>query len=153
MSSLISELQKQNYETALNDIHDTFSEEIICYKDSEKVVITKDASFNPLYDIDREATSIVNTVVSGTYRARIQAMDDFGKKYFSIANDRSNNTQFKVVEPAGTLRMKIDIDAYNFIKDCKRFDVEGRRYELVSLFKPHGLFNTVYYTIYLKPVN
>ena len=39
---------------------------------------------------------------------------------------------------------------YNAV-DAKRFDVDGKRYVLNSSFRPHGLFDNKYYTLYLKP--
>jgi len=44
-----------------------------------------------------------------------------------------------------------DIRSERAQKDAKRFDVDGKRYVLNSSFRPHGLFDNKYYTIYLKP--
>jgi hypothetical protein len=40
---------------------------------------------------------------------------------------------------------------YNYIKDARRFDLDGKRFVLNSSFRPHGLFDNQYYTLYLKP--
>ena len=42
-------------------------------------------------------------------------------------------------------------DDYDYIKDGRRFDVDGKRFVLNSSFRPHGLFDNQYYTLYLKP--
>jgi len=51
----------------------------------------------------------------------------------------------------GSVRLKINAEDYEFIKDARRFDVDGKRYVLNSTFRPHGLFDNKYYTLYLKP--
>jgi hypothetical protein len=40
---------------------------------------------------------------------------------------------------------------YEYIKDARRFDLDGKRFVLNSSFRPHGLFDNKYYTLYLKP--
>ena len=60
-------------------------------------------------------------------------------------------SQIKVDAIVGTVRLKISAEDYDYIKDAKRFDVDGKRYVLNSSFRPHGLFDNKYYTLYLKP--
>ena len=60
-------------------------------------------------------------------------------------------SQIKLEAIVGTVRLKILSSDYDYIKDAKRFDVDGKRYVLNSSFRPHGLFDNKYYTIYLKP--
>ena len=48
-------------------------------------------------------------------------------------------------------RLKIKAEDYEYIKDGRRFDLDGRRFVLNSSFRGHGLFDSQYYTLYLKP--
>jgi hypothetical protein len=90
----------------------------------------------------------MNTPVYKTFKARIFYNDDIKKQYWS---EQSVNTQIKLEAVVGTVRLKIDAEAYEYIKDGRRFDVDGKRFVLDSSFRPHGLFDNKYYTLYLKP--
>ena len=147
-TSLISTSERAALNSVIDDIHETFARNITVYKEASKGVIITDPNFNPLYDTGEGATSYVNTPVYKTFKARIQYEDDIGKRYWSDANMQS---QIKVDAIVGTVRLKISAEDYDYIKDAKRFDVDGKRYVLNSSFRPHGLFDNKYYTLYLKP--
>ena len=147
-TSLISDSEKQQLNAVIDDIHETFAREITVFKEASQIVIITDPNFNPLYNTAGQTTSIVNTPVSGTFKARIKYEDDIGKKYWS---EGGLDSQIKLEVVVGTVRLKIDAAAYDFIKDGRRFDVDGKRYVLNSTFRPHGLFDNQYYTLYLKP--
>lgn len=148
MASLLSDAEKTQIKSDFSAIHDTFARDIVCSKDSEQVVISTDPNFNPLYGTAGQTTSIVNTPVYQTFKARIFYRDDFKKDYFS---ERELPMQLKVKEVLGSVRLKVDATAYAFLKDCKRFDVDGVRYVLNSELRPHGILDVQYYSIYLKP--
>jgi len=147
-TSLISTSERAALNSVIDDIHETFARNITVYKEASKVVIITDPNFNPLYDTGEGTTSYVNTPVFKVFKARIQYEDDIGKRYWSDANMQS---QIKVDAIVGTVRLKISAEDYDYIKDAKRFDVDGKRYVLNSSFRPHGLFDNKYYTLYLKP--
>ena len=46
---------------------------------------------------------------------------------------------------------KITAEDYEYIKDARRVDLDGKRFVLNSSFRGHGLFDSQYYTLYLKP--
>jgi|TARA_S200002703_G_scaffold158998_1_gene170927 hypothetical protein len=147
-TSLISTSERAALNSVMDDIHETFAREITVYKEASKVVIITDPNFNPLYDTGEKTTSYVNTPVYKTFKVRIQYEDDIAKRYWSDAGMQS---QIKLEAIVGTVRLKILSSDYDYIKDAKRFDVDGKRYVLNSSFRPHGLFDNKYYTIYLKP--
>jgi hypothetical protein len=147
-TSLVSDSEKAALEAVIDDIHETFAREITVFKEASHVVIITDPSFNPLYQTAGQTTSIINTPVYRTFKARIKYEDDIGKRYWSEAG---LNSQIKLEAVVGSVRLKVSAEDYEFIKDGKRFDVDGKRYVLNSTFRPHGLFDNKYYTLYLKP--
>ena len=147
-TSLISDSEKTALNAVIDDIHETFAREITVFKEASKVVIITDPNFNPLYNTAGQTTSYVNTPISRTFKARIKYEDDINRRYWSEAG---LNSQIKLEAIVGSVRLKINADDYEFIKDARRFDVDGKRYVLNSTFRPHGLFDNKYYTLYLKP--
>lgn len=147
-TNLISASERTALNAVIDDIHETFAREITVYKEASQVVIITDPNFNPLYNTAGQTTTIINTPVYKTFKARILYNDDIGKKYWSESGLAS---QIKLEAVVGSIRLKIKADDYEYIKDARRFDVDGKRYVLNSTFRPHGLFDNQYYTLYLKP--
>lgn len=146
--SLISASEKAGLKAAFDNIHETFAREIVVSKEASQVVIITDPNFNPLYNTAGQTTSIVNTPVYKTIKARIYYNDDIKKQYWYEDADKS---QIKIPAVVGTIRIKVTAEDYEYIKDGRRFDFDGRRYVLNSWFRGHGLFDSQYYTLYLKP--
>ena len=147
-TNLISASQRVALNAVMEDIHETFAREITVFKEASQIVIITDPSFNPLYNTAGQTTSYVNTPVYKTFKVRIQYNDDIGKKYWSESGLAS---QIKLEAVVGSVRIKIKSEDYQYIKDGRRFDVDGKRFVLNSTFKPHGLFDNQFYTLYLKP--
>ena len=68
-----------------------------------------------------------------------------------LRNPLGHSGQRKLQAVVGTVRLKIKAEDYEYIKDGRRFDLDGRRFVLNSSFRGHGLFDSQYYTLYLKP--
>jgi hypothetical protein len=147
-TNLISASQRVALNAVMEDIHETFAREITVFKEASQIVIITDPSFNPLYNTAGQTTSYVNTPVYKTFKVRIQYNDDIGKKYWSESGLAS---QIKLEAVVGSVRIKIKAEDYEYIKDGRRFDLDGKRFVLNSTFKPHGLFDNQFYTLYLKP--
>jgi|GEM_PF-6586611 len=147
-TNLISASERTALNAVIDDVHETFASEITVFKEASQVVIITDPNFNPLYNTANQTTSYINTPVYRTFKARIHYNDDINKKYWSETNLAS---QIKLEAVVGTVRIKIKSEDYDYIKDGRRFDIDGKRYVLNSTFRPHGLFDNKYYTLYLKP--
>jgi len=147
-TNLISASQRVALNATMEDIHETFAREITVFKEASQIVIITDPSFNPLYNTAGQTTSYVNTPVYKTFKVRIQYNDDIGKKYWSESGLAS---QIKLEAVVGSVRIKIKSEDYEYIKDGRRFDLDGKRFVLNSTFRPHGLFDNQFYTLYLKP--
>jgi len=147
-TSLLSDSEKTALDLVMEDVLETFDRTITVFKEASEVVIITDPNFNPLYNTAGQMTSIVNTAVYKQFKARIYYNNDIGKEYWS---ESSVNTQIKLQAVVGTVRLKIKAEDYEYIKDGRRFDLDGRRFVLNSSFRGHGLFDSQYYTLYLKP--
>lgn len=147
-TNLISASERTALNAVIDDVHETFASEITVFKEASQVVIITDPNFNPLYNTAGQTTSYINTPVYRTFKARIHYNDDINKKYWSETNLAS---QIKLEAVVGTVRIKIKSEDYDYIKDGRRFDIDGKRYVLNSTFRPHGLFDNKFYTLYLKP--
>ena len=146
-TNLISASQRVALNATMEDIHETFAREITVFKEASQIVIITDPNFNPLYNTAGQTTSYVNTPVYKTFKVRIQYNDDISKKYWSESGLAS---QIKLEAVVGSVRIKIRAEDYEYIKDGRRFDLDGKRFVLNSTFRPHGLFDNQFYTLYLK---
>jgi hypothetical protein len=146
--SLLTQSQKDQLNAAFDDIHETFARDIVVYKEASQIVIITDPNFNPLYNTAGQNTSYVNTPIYRTFKARIFYKDDFTKDYWT---DSKVDGQFKMQTVTGSVRIKLRASDYEFIKDGIRFDIDGKRFVLISSLRPHGLIGVQYYTLYLKP--
>ena len=50
MASFLTAAQKAEYESVMQDMHDTFARSIFAYKESQKVIVSTDPNFNYLYN-------------------------------------------------------------------------------------------------------
>jgi len=147
-TSFLTAAQKEALNQVIDDIHETFARSVTVYKEASKVVIITDPNFNPLYNTGGQTTSIENTPEYRSFSVRILHLDDIRQPYGS---ENNVNTQVKLDAMVGGVRLKLHAEDYDYIKDARRFDVDGQRYLLNSSFRGHGLFDSQYYTIYLKP--
>ena len=147
-TNLISASERTALNAVIDDVHETFAREITVFKEASQIVIITDPNFNPLYNTAGQTTSYVNTPVYKTVKVRIYYNNDIDKKYWSESGLAS---QIKLEAVVGSVRIKMRADDYDYIKDARRFDLDGKRFVLNSSFRPHGLFDNQYYTLYLKP--
>ena len=147
-TNLISASERTALNAVIDDVHETFAREITVFKEASQIVIITDPNFNPLYNTAGQTTSYVNTPVYKTFKVIIYYNNDIDKKYWSESGLAS---QIKLEAVVGSVRIKMRADDYDYIKDARRFDLDGKRFVLNSSFRPHGLFDNQYYTLYLKP--
>ena len=51
------------------------------------------------------------------------------------------------------VRIKLKIEDYNYIRDAKRIELDGRLFHVDSDARPHGLFDSIqFYTLFLRPI-
>lgn len=148
-SSYLTDSQKTFINSIFDNVHETFAREITVYVNPKVTIITASPTFNALYGQD--LPSAVNkpeyTPVSYKFKARIHY----------ISQDQSifpgAEAQQRIVYPVGTIKIKVPAAAFSYLKDARRVEFEGRRYSIVSDYKPFGMFGPKYYSFILSPID
>jgi len=151
MANLISDTERDYLESLMDDMHDTFSRDIVIIKDAQRIIISTDPNYNYLYDNVSGTfnTTIQNQPQKETFKARIL----YGKKQVEDNIDVGVDSQMNVDLPAGHVRIKLNQDGFDYIKKAKRVTFDDKIFEINTTDRPHGLFRPRYYTFYLKPVD
>ena len=74
-------------------------------------------------------------------------------KQTEINLDAEVDSQIKVSQAIGEVRIKIDKEGQDYFKDAKRIEIDGRLFFTVTDVKKHGLFGTNFFTYYLRPAD
>ena len=88
------------------------------------------------------------TAVQHTIKARIKYID---AKEANLA-DGNIGSQLDIELVDGSVRITVDAAGFNILKEAKRCEFEGGKYEIVSKGNPTGIFGPQYYHFYLKPL-
>ena len=148
-TSLISESQKNTISAIIDDIHETFARNITVYEEGKKILIAASSEYNGIYGRTGEgATSTSTTSVSHTIKARIKYIDARGANL----SEGGINSQLDIELVDGSVRITVDAAGFNLLKEAKRCEFEGGKYEIVSKGTPTGIFGPQYYHFYLKPI-
>ena len=145
MAGFLSINQKNNIKNIIDRIHDTFAREITVYKFGQKVAIATTTGYNALYKKNPDAQNVEITQISRSVMARIKY------EKFDQTNFYQGRTQEKIVIPEGVVYIKVNEDDYNFIKDAKTVELDGKTYGIKSPGKPEGMFGPQYYQFLLIP--
>lgn len=149
-TSLISDAQKTTIKAIIDDIHETFARTITVFEEGERVLIAASSTYNGIYGKTQGGNSSVSrTVVSHTLKARIKYID---AKEESLA-DGQINSQLDISLINGSVRITVDGAGYDILREAKRCEFEGRKYEIVSKGQPTGIFGPQYYHFFLKPLD
>ena len=151
MTDLFSDADKQTISANLLHLHDTFGRDIILYKEAKKVVISTDPNYNHLYNsAGATTTSVENVPVRKVFKARIRYDTDRSLEFYGEAN-----AQVKVnrTDPGNKVRIKLKKEDYDYIKEAKRIELDGRMFHVDSDARAHGLFDFIqFYTLFLRPI-
>lgn len=148
-TSLISDSQKNTIKAIIDDIHETFAREITVYEEGKKILIAASSEYNGIYGkTSTGSTSTSTTAVSHTIKARIKYID---ANELNLA-DGSINSQLDVELVDGSVRITVDAAGFNILKEAKRCEFEGGKYQIVTKGNPTGIFGPQYYHFYLKPL-
>ena len=145
MSSLISDSEKALLLTDFQQVVDTFLRPLIVYQEAQRTVIISDPNYNPLDDWNQNNTDIQNTPVYTTISGRILWDKQQEWKYVRPGD----SPQLKTKDATNrAVRLKVDSSGYNLLKTAKKVEIDGVLLDQESQPRPHGLFDTNYYTFY-----
>jgi hypothetical protein len=151
MAEFLSSSQRAEMAANLLDLHDTFGRDIVVYKEAQKVIMSTDPGYNYLYgNAGKTTPNVQNVPVRKVFKARIRYDTDRSLEYFGEAD-----AQVKInrPDPNSTVRIKLKIEDYNYIKEAKRIELDGRMFHIESDPRPHGLFDvTQFITLFLRPI-
>jgi hypothetical protein len=146
MAGFLSENQKTNIKSIIDQIHDTFAREITVFKIGQRTVISSSPTYNALYK--QQSSNTATTEVSQTFYARI--------KYVDMNEELLKNPnpgQDKIIMPTGVVKIKVNLEGFNYVKEAKRVELDGRRFSIKSDGKPLGMFGPQYYEFVLTPLD
>ena len=148
-TSLISDSQKNTIKAIIDDIHETFARNITVYEEGEKVLISASSEFNGIYGkTSTGSSSTRKVVVSHTVNARIKYINA-QEQNFSDGNV-SSQPDIDLVD--GSVRITVNADGFDILKEAKRCEFEGRKYTIDSKGNPTGIFGPQYYHFFLSPI-
>lgn len=151
MAGFLTPNQKKNIENVIDRIHDTFARTITVFKIGTRTVVSSSNSYNYVYK--QQSANTLTTTVSQTFEARIKYVDMEEELLTdrASAQDGNQNSQNKIILPVGTVKIKVNLAGYNYIKEAKRIEFDGRRFSIKSDAKPLGMFGPQYYEFILIP--
>lgn len=154
MASLISTVRQDAINVVLKNLHDTFSKEIIAYKNAVAVCDTPSSSYNSIYDNAGPSTSVTYTEIKQTFMARVYFVKSDQEFFY---NGRGlNGSNDKLILPQGFVKIIVEADAYEFIKESRKVEFDGVVYSVRSAgnhANPEGLFGNTFYEFHLTPLN
>lgn len=146
MAGFLTQNQKENIKSIIDRIHETFARDITVFKIGTRTAISSSQNYNFIYR--QQSTNTETTEVFQTFKARI--------KYVSAEEQLlpdGNAGQDKIILPAGSVKIKVDINGYNYLKEAKRVEFDGFRFSIKSDGKPLGMFGPQYYEFLLLPID
>jgi hypothetical protein len=149
MSSLLTSAQKQEIQSALSQVHETFARDIYVY--IEKKVSTRPPSFNynPLYGRSKDSTRLNSQteLVKHTVQARVSYAPNQGESVVDAG------AQFNLTASSGRVRIKVDEAGFEKVKNSIKIEIDDTLFVVDSDAKNVGPFSTQYYTVFLKREN
>jgi|TARA_R100000479_G_scaffold165668_1_gene105095 hypothetical protein len=148
MASLLTDAEKTAINSALSDVHDTFSRTIYVYVE-EASTVPAELNYNPLYGRTKNAAKISSetTLTRHSFSARIYYKNEQNEDIID------GNGQMSLLASEGQVRIKVKSDAYEKIKICSKIEVDDQLYIVDGDPKVIGPFDAQFYSIFLKREN
>jgi hypothetical protein len=153
MPGFLSNIKKSEIESLYNKLHETFAKTITVYKNSQKTVVASTAAYNSVYRRTNtgSTSNIEYTTISEAFDARIYYLKS-DEEYLS--NDgNQQGTQNKIILPQGSVKIIVKQDAFEFIKESRKIEFDGKRFNIKSDGNPYGLTGNQFYVFYLTPID
>lgn len=153
-TSYLTSLQKRNIADVFDNIAKTFERTIYGFKDGERISLASNSQYNAFYKTQSSNTEF--TEVSQEIQARIRYVKA-DEELFSFKDGSSaSGGQNKVALPAGSVKIKVNREGYEFIKDARRVELDGQRFSIVSNARQIAMFGpdySPYYEYILTPTD
>jgi hypothetical protein len=149
--SFLTDSQKAAVFAEFNTAMSTFLRPLIVYQEPQKTVIISDPNYNPLEgSYNQNDADVQNIPIYTTISGRITYDKDQEWSYLKPYPGNENG-QLKVKDQtARSVRVKVDYSGYSLLSTCKKMELDGYLFDLVSQPRPHGPFGTGYWTFYFN---
>lgn len=145
MSDLIPSNDKIKYDKIFDDIHDTFAREITIFKKEKKIFIATDSTYNALYSRIKNQAGSDKVVEVIKLKARIAYAGNF-----EFLRQNSENEILGIDIPSDHIRIKVNEEGYNIIRQASDIEVDGELFNVNSDAAKSGMFSVKYYNLLLK---
>lgn len=148
-TSYLSDALKTAVNTAYANMHESFLRSVSVFKIGKKILLSSSPTYNAYYKQNASSTEL--TEVSQTFSARIRYVK-MEEEFFTESDGSSNTSiQSKVTLPAGSVKLKVDSTGYDYIKDAKRIEFDGKRFAVKHNPRPIGWFTPTFSEFILIP--
>jgi len=153
MSSYLSDTEKAAIETEFHNVFDTLKRPLIVYSAPEKIYASTDPNFSRFGQFGQN-NEMQNEDINQQQYQTIQACILYNKNpdFEQYNKDKTGGTyeQLKVRDVNLKVRIKVDIDGYNVLKDAKLLQLDGLEFLKDSPPRPHGLFGATRWSFFFK---
>ena len=153
MAGFLTADQVTKIKDLASTLHTTFARTITVYKNAKKTLIASTSTWNSLYKRTNTGanTSVEYTTISSTFAARIY-YKDLSKEY--LANEgQQGGTQNKIILPDGVVKIVVEETGYDYIREARRVEFDGRKFAIKSDGNPDGLVDNQFFTFTLTPID
>ena len=149
MAGFLSSNMESTINTMYDTLHGTFARTITVFKNSKRTVISTTSRYNNIYGrTDTGSKSNVEyTTESQAFEARVYYVN-MDEEFLS--NDQTQN---KIILPNGSVKIVVKSDAYEFLQEARRVELDGIRFSIKSDGSPRGLTINKFYTFLLTPTD
>lgn len=149
MAGYLSSSQISEIEFINNKLHDTFSQTITVYKNAKKTLIAHNPQYNAVYGRSDSGNrdSVEYTMVQEDFKARIYYIKSDEENFFNY------KSQTKVILPKGSIKIVVKKEGFDFIKESRRIEFDGKIFSISSDGNPLGMTGNLFYTFYLSPID
>jgi hypothetical protein len=151
-TSYLTQAQKNTISALVDNVHLTFAVDATAFQINKKTSLSTNPSFNSIYR--QNSAQVAQEERSLTFKARIRYVK-MGEELMT-ETDGSNATsiQGRVILPAGSVKMKVDNAAHEFVKTAKRVEISGKRFIVNGQARPIGMFDkSQYWEYFLTPTD
>ena len=154
MAGFLSGDQINKINSLADTLHTTFARTITVYKNAQKTVIASTEAWNSLYRRTNTGSnsSVEYSTISDTFEARIYYVD-MDKEYLAEEAGGQGGTQNKVILPDGSVKIVVKEDGYDYVREARRVEFDGRKFAIKSDGEPRGLTENRFYTFVLTPID
>jgi len=154
MASFLNDQILNAITNSLFRMHDTFSRKIYVFKNPEKTIVATNSNYNGLYKRNTSGSrdNIQNTMIVKEFMARIY-YDSENQEYLAAEGLDQKGSQNKIILSKGEVRIVVTVEAYLYIKDARRIDLDGRVFAIKSGGNHSGFPRNQFYHFHLTPID